>query len=633
MQSLILSFVMRFAAAFMEIFRRSRTYRLFDMIYHACSNAWKNSIFVNVFSQDADTDSIAKTGIIYRICRLPFTFMAFLRDKLGTWLSRQAEVSGFVHMGRSILQNLLALNLRFIGVMIVGAGLSYTAIKLLFTDRGFGMFSIIGILIGLVCCIFNFNVTAAFRSSGILSFCRNALGFDFHYDIYKKKYTQGIGRLILALLIGLAMGVAAIKSPILAAAVPCGLFGMFLVLSAPITGVFFAVFAAPFVPTMVLALLCVFTMFSLFLHSIMTPYFKWKFDGMGLGLIGLLILFFISSVTSFAPLNSLSVWALYLIFMSFYFVIINTVKNKKQLYGLLKIFVIAGAFVALYGLLQYVFGWNTSNAWIDETMFENDTMRVYSTLENPNVLGEYLLLVLPIAGVFLCQYKARQLPKWVYGGITVLLFLCLILTQSRGCWLGFVLAAAVFVTFTNGRWWGLLPIALAIVPFILPQSVVERLMSIGNMEDSSTSYRVFIWFGTLAMLKDFWIGGIGMGEKAFNSVYPFYSYNAIIAPHSHNLYLQLITESGICTLIVFLVVMVVFIKKMVVVYRRDDKKSLNSMMAMAFVSGLLGFLLQSMFDYTFYNYRVMAMFFMFLAMGMALKYVTAGHERRKEGQG
>ena len=47
-------------------------------------------------------------------------------------------------------------------------------------------------------------------------------------------------------------------------------------------------------------------------------------------------------------------------------VVVNTVKTKEQLYGLFKIFVISGALVALYGVMQYAFGWTTSNAWIDE---------------------------------------------------------------------------------------------------------------------------------------------------------------------------------------------------------------------------------------------------------------------------
>ena len=184
-----------------------------------------------------------------------------------------------------------------------------------------------------------------------------------------------------------------------------------------------------------------------------------------------------------------------------------------------------------------------------------------------------------------------------------------------------MLSVVIFVTFYEGKWWGFIPIVLCILPFIIPQTIVDRIMSVGNMEDSSTSYRVYIWRGTLGMMKHYWLGGIGMGEAAFSQVYPFFSYNAIIAPHSHNLFLQLLVEAGISGLGVFLVMQIVFVKKMSDVYRMDDKKSMDSMLALALGSGVIGFLAQSMFDYTFYNYRVMAVFFMVLGLGLALKHL------------
>ncbi|MBQ3463873.1 MAG: O-antigen ligase family protein, partial [Clostridia bacterium] len=253
--------------------------------------------------------------------------------------------------------------------------------------------------------------------------------------------------------------------------------------------------------------------------------------------------------------------------------------------------------------------------------------RVYSTLGNPNVLGEYLLLVLPIAAVFMLKPKWKELSKYAYGAAFLILALCLILTQSRGCWLGFIVSVIIFVTFYEGKLWGLVPLVLLILPFVIPQTIVERVMSIGNMEDTSTSYRVFIWLGTLGMMKYYWLGGIGMGEAAFAKVYPFFSYNAIIAPHSHNTFLQLLVEAGIGGLGMFLVMQGVFLKQMSVVYRADNKKSLDSMTALAIASGVAGFLVQSMFDYTFYNYRVMAVFFMLLALGMALRHIKVPYER------
>lgn len=113
-----------------------------------------------------------------------------------------------------------------------------------------------------------------------------------------------------------------------------------------------------------------------------------------------------------------------------------------------------------------------------------------------------------------------------------------------------------------------------------------------------------------------------MGEAAFSKVYPFFSYNAIIAPHSHNTFLQLTVEAGIGALVVFLLINFLFVKKMAAVYRfGKHKKNRYATAALALASAVIGFLIQSMFDYTFYNYRVMALFFMVLAMGTALKYI------------
>ena len=68
---------------------------------------------------------------------------------------------------------------------------------------------------------------------------------------------------------------------------------------------------------------------------------------------------------------------------------------------------------------------------------------------------------------------------------------------------------------------GLYTDCVVYIAFIIPQTIVDRIMSVGNMEDSSTSYRVYIWMGTLGMMKHYWLGGIGMGEAAFSQVLSF----------------------------------------------------------------------------------------------------------------
>lgn len=615
MTSIILSSVVSFFKSIAAAFKESRIGTLLLRIYNGISLSWRKSVIITRFCKE---DNDAKDSKTSRILRSPFAFLA----KFGGFLEERVQRSIICAWSKTYIHNFMAVNTRFLGTMLFFASVSYAAH--IFRTGRLSKIAILGMGVGFVLMLVNYNLMSFLNPSKFVGLVKNFAGFrDLKFSFFDESRTQIKNRRIaLAAAVGIATGVAAQFNILYAAMIPFALFGVLLVMYAPVTGVYAAVFLAPFLPTMLLAGICIWTAMSLVIKSLSDKMFKWKFDGVGICAILLLGVLLVSSLASFARIGSVKVWLMYFVFIGFYFVVINTVKTKEQLFGLFKILVISGALVALYGIMQYAFGWTTSNAWIDEEMFEDATMRVYSTLGNPNVLGEYLLLILPFAAVYMLKYKWRELSKYGYGAMFVVLALCLVLTQSRGCWIGFAISVAVFVTFYEGRWWGLIPLALLILPFILPQTIIDRFLSIGNMEDSSTSYRVYIWLGTLGMMRHFWLGGIGMGEAAFSQVYPFFSYNAITAPHSHNLFLQLLVEAGISGLAVFLALQIVFLKNMSKVYRHREKKSTESMLALAAASGVIGFLVQSMFDYTFYNYRVMAVFFMIIALGMTLRHVT-----------
>lgn len=617
MNSLIISSLSRLWKAFVRIYKNSGLYWLLMKIYNGISNSWKNSSIMTALRSNGG-EGAGKTTVAAKILYCPFTFLSFVKRKAGGFIENKIRHSCICEWSRVYIQSFMAVNTRFFGVMLLSMAISFMCVSQHFSKIG-----ALGGAVGAVMCIFNYNLMGFLNPSRFVGLVKSAAGFkDLSFDFFDEDVQSGRARLVLAVISGLVCGALMSFSKLYGIALPIGVFCLLLVLYAPVTGVFMAVFAAPFVPTMALAGLCIWTGLSLVIKSVTQGDFKWRFDGIGMCVILFLAVLFISSAMSFAKLGSLKVWAMYFVFVGFYFIIVNAVQTKEQLYALFKVLVISGALVALYGVMQYVFGWTTSNAWIDEEMFEDATMRVYSTLGNPNVLGEYLLLILPVSAVYMLKYRWNELSKWTYALMTAVAALCLILTQSRGCWIGFMISVVIFVTFYEGKWWGFIPIVLCILPFVIPQTIVDRIMSVGNMEDSSTSYRVFIWMGTLGMMRHYWLGGIGMGEAAFSQVYPFFSYNAIIAPHSHNLFLQLLVEAGISGLIVFLAMQIVFIKKMSVVYRVNDKKSESSMLSLALASGVIGFLTQSMFDYTFYNYRVMAVFFMVIALGAAMKHIV-----------
>lgn len=384
----------------------------------------------------------------------------------------------------------------------------------------------------------------------------------------------------------------------------------------PIVWVTLTIALTPILPTMLVLVLVLASMASLLLMASITPEFEFKHYKINGWIFAFAIVIAISAIISISVQESIKIALLMIAFVLFYFVVINVITTKKQLKAILYILISVATFTAVYGIYQYVFGDVYSQAWLDNEMFEDIKMRVYSTLENPNVYGEYLLLIIPLIASLLWSEKGwkRKIFLFVCLAITGI---AIILTFSRGCWLGLMLAIAVLAIIIDRRFIILGILLLFMLPFILPEAIINRFMSIGNMEDSSTSYRVYIWMGTLAMLKDYWISGVGMGITSFNTIYPLYSYNNIVAPHSHNLYLQVVVEYGIVGFITMVGVMYNYFKEVIISMRMKKDIVLGGLL-----SGMFGFLLQSMTDHTWYNYRVVLMFWMMIGIAIVLSKIN-----------
>jgi len=279
--------------------------------------------------------------------------------------------------------------------------------------------------------------------------------------------------------------------------------------------------------------------------------------------------------------------------------------------------------VAAYGIYQHIFGFAEGTVWTDTDMFSDIETRVVSTFENPNVLGEYLLLLIPV-GLGVVWGAKQGYNKILHLAIVGALSLCMIYTYSRGNWIGLIVAVFMFFMFYDRRFVWLGVIALLISPVFLPQNVINRFLSVGDMGDTSTSYRVYIWMGTLNMLKDYWFSGIGVGTEAFNRIYPLYSFSGVTAPHSHNLYLQIITENGILGLVVFISVMAVYFKMCVSSIIKAKDRLLKGIIT-GLAAGMLGYLVQGMFDNVWYNYRVFLLFFVILGITSVCIEISGKH--------
>lgn len=379
-------------------------------------------------------------------------------------------------------------------------------------------------------------------------------------------------------------------------------------------GVFLVAALTPFFPTMLMVGLVLLCLVSLVVKVFVNRKFILKYSALDIFILLFAAMIIYGSLTSFAIQSSMKIALVYIAFISFYAVLYNTVKTKKQLYAFLVVMVFAAFLVGLYGVYQYFFVGPTEQSWIDKEMFEEVKVRVYSTWENPNVLGEYLVLLIPIS--FALMWSAKKwLHRIAFGGITGVLLLCIVFSLSRGSWLGLMLAMGIFALLRDKRLVAMGGAGILMLPFVLPASIIERFSSIGNLQDTSTSYRVSIWMGALKIINDYWPSGIGLGSEAFSKIYPRYALSgAAYALHAHNLYLQILVETGAAGLISFLLLLFIFYKNVLACYWRTRDHFLSSLL-IALCAGMTGYLLNGLFDNIWYNYRMVLVFWILIALG------------------
>lgn len=380
---------------------------------------------------------------------------------------------------------------------------------------------------------------------------------------------------------------------------------------------------APLAPTTVTLLAALAATFSL-LICLGRGELKLRYLPINKWIYAYALVYLICTLTSVNVSSNLKGGALSLVFILFPIVLINAVRDRKSADALTNILVISGFLVAAYGISQLLRGATSTTKWIDESFNEDISLRVFSTLDNPNVLSEYLLLVIPLGAAVTLTGKNVN-ARIAAGAATLVMIAAMVFTYSRGGWLGLILSVIVFLVIMDVRFIPIGLLAAVVLFFFLPETILSRFASIGNLSDTSTNYRVSIWIGTVAMLKDYWLTGVGTGIEAFRNIYPVYSQHSALAQHSHSLYLQILAEMGVSGGFVFLGVICCTVRRCASRIRSGCDRALKIRLA-AILSGLAGFMLQSATDYSFYNYRVMLAFWIFVGLGA----VYAGLKDEKE---
>jgi O-antigen ligase len=259
---------------------------------------------------------------------------------------------------------------------------------------------------------------------------------------------------------------------------------------------------------------------------------------------------------------------------------VRTDPGSRWVRPLVATLLLSGALAAMQGIYQFIF-----QVGPEPFILFGRFMRAHGTFDQPNPYAGYLGLTLPVAmgliAAWFLRIEERVPARWLAlalgsGG---LMLAALVMSWSRGAWLGFaaaLAAMAVAVMARSGRGAVLVISLLAVVAYVLliggmsivPPSISARFadlapqLGLGSLADVrgaeitdanfAVLERMAHWQSALAMWADhLWLGiGIGNYESAYGQ-YALPLWPSALG-HAHNYYLNIAAEAGLLGLLAYL---------------------------------------------------------------------------------
>jgi putative inorganic carbon (HCO3(-)) transporter len=252
------------------------------------------------------------------------------------------------------------------------------------------------------------------------------------------------------------------------------------------------------------------------------------------------------------------------------FLFVSSEMDRRWTRALVVVLLCTGGLVALYGIYQFLF-----RVGPDAFVLFDRFMRAHGTFEQPNPYGGYLGLTLPLAvGVVVAgilPVAGRIKVVWILlaactGG---LMLLALVMSWSRGAWLGFGAAAAamaIAVVARSGRAAAFAAVLAVLAAYVLlvlgvvrvPPAIVQRftdfvpyvgVRDVRGAEITDGNFavleRVAHWQAAWQMWSDRPWFGVGVGN--YEPVYSHYALPLwpLALGHAHNYYLNIAAEAGV----------------------------------------------------------------------------------------
>lgn len=324
-------------------------------------------------------------------------------------------------------------------------------------------------------------------------------------------------------------------------------------------------------------------------------------------------------------------------YVCFYYVITDWCPTEDNTRALLKVLMASTIVVAIFGLWQALAGEYT--ALYDFLYPVQDEIaqipawegRITSFLEHYNGLAGYLNLVIPFCLAFAiggADRVLRILSRWCLAFASV----ALLLTQSRGGLLAFVAILLVQIWFSApDHKTRLRRVALALIGCLIVAAVAGVFFQrLGEIDDFTVVSRLAIWGGAFTVFAQSPLLGTGFGNLR-GLMGGLLNLPDGWTGDAHNLYLELLAETGLIGFMVFGLLIVLALRT-ALRQLHNAQNEFNKTIAAAVFAAICGVLVHGTVDYLFHTTpQVTALVFLVLGLLGAQSSIHAAAPGRQAG--
>ena len=329
--------------------------------------------------------------------------------------------------------------------------------------------------------------------------------------------------------------------------------------------------------------------------------------------------------------------------VAIFYAVVNAIHSIHRVQLAIVALILLGAAVAMLGLV--------GTEWAESKLFT--IPQVYDHLprlvkEVPrsitgggihfNIMGGALTFFIPLLASLLWAGREFKTLRFVMNtrlasilrvGYKSLLILSLVLvsftlllTQSRGSYLGVAVGLLALAVWHDRRFLWAIPL-IALGFFVMVQvwgggNLAEFVSRIDTTGGGTLPGRMEAWQRALYMIQDFPFTGVGIGTfgPVAQVLYPFFSTNATI-PHAHNMLLTVAVDLGIPGLVLYAALLSSFAFSAWRVYREVTDKWLRALI-MGLACGMLAHQVFGIMDAFMLGTKLGAVMWVFMGVAAAL---------------